>query len=168
MYKHPDALFSIYRCYVGCQYPGAAADRPQRPRPAEIPVLLNGAGTSITATPGSTPLSVRLGTWSGGWETRKNCNHEENRRRIPTGWEKRKDREKCRWAWPLESHGAVQIGIAATPSHTLELIGMDPNTIRHNGGRILRYPLLCCWFCIIFLSLVGELCVFWGLNTGVV
>ena len=46
-------------------------------RPASIPVLLDGAGT---ARPGSSPLSMRLGIWSG-WvgKTQKTTNCKEKR-----------------------------------------------------------------------------------------
>ena len=68
MYSTQNASYLIYRLYMACRYPGAARQSrsPQRPLPSpnyhSIPVLLGGAGT---ATPGSSPLSMRLGILSG-------------------------------------------------------------------------------------------------------
>ena len=87
--QHPDASYSIYRCYMcGCRYPGAAADRPPRAPPSKHPGAAKRSRSLIparppkappskhpgaakrsrglnAAMPGSSPLSMRLGLWSG-------------------------------------------------------------------------------------------------------
>lgn len=62
--QHPDALYSIYRCYkCGYRYPGAGADRPPRAPSSKHPGVAK--RSLIAATPGSSPLFMRLGLWSG-------------------------------------------------------------------------------------------------------
>ncbi len=64
--QHPDALYrSIDAMYVGCRYSGAAADRPPRALPSKHPGAAQQSRGLIAATPGSSPLSMRLENWSG-------------------------------------------------------------------------------------------------------
>ena len=94
---------SIDAMYVGCRYPGAAADRLPRAPPSKHPGTAKRSRGLIAATPGSSPLSMRLGIWSR-WvgkhekpQPRKNAPPN----RVPTGWwKKRKEGKKCGWAWP--------------------------------------------------------------------
>ena len=110
--QHPNALYSIYQCYLwNCRFPGAAADRPPRappsegsaqqepaqqgpcparappskhpgttngagassppgrkePRPASIPMLLNGARTSMPQRQEALPYLCDWDYGAGGW-----------------------------------------------------------------------------------------------------
>ena len=69
--QRPDAFYAIYRLYAGCRYPCA----PRRS------LSLN------TATPGSSPLSMRLGTWSGwvGIHEKLQLQRRVPHARIPAG-----------------------------------------------------------------------------------
>ena len=150
--QHPAALFSIYRCYLcGCRYPDAAADRPPRvpPRlPASIPMLLSGAGASSTpskhpgadkrsrglnaATPGSSPLSMRLGSWSE-WVGKQEKPQSQRKAspkpdpKFPTGWGKqRRGKKKGVWAWTWRN--TVPTPIRGIPRRQLLTTTSQPRT----------------------------------------
>ena len=91
------ALYAIYRLHVGCRYPGAAANGPPRAPPSRHPGAARRSRGLNTATPGSSPLSMRLGMWSG-WvgKTRKlQLRRKALRARIPTGWGGKERRESA-------------------------------------------------------------------------
>ena len=79
--------------YVVAGIPAPQPTGRQGPRPASIPVLLNGAGASTPQRQESSPLSMRLGLWSG-WENEKNCSWEERRRQTESQQDEDEDEEK--------------------------------------------------------------------------
>ena len=75
----------------------------QRPRP------LNGAGTSSPQRQEVLPYLCDWGHGAKGGKHEKTATAKKIAAESQQDEKQGKDREKCRWAWPLERHGAVQI-----------------------------------------------------------
>ena len=104
---------SIDAMYVGCRYPGAAADRPPKAPPSKYPGAAKRSRSLISAMPGEAfPYLCDWEHGAGGWENMKNCNREGKSRRTESQQDEERNKRKRRSADefdPEKSHHAMWI-----------------------------------------------------------
>lgn len=143
VYSIQDDIYSIYRRYVGCQYPGAAVERPPSASAHHASPCCEAELEATLQRQEALPLSMRLGKCSGCVGKPKRMQRKALHVRIPARWvEKENKNKKCGWATippllPAEPHHR---GRRRQPGPHLPPVEQEP-ILQHTDSKLPRVPI---------------------------
>ncbi len=103
VYSSQNAFHLIFRLYMGCRYPGAAADRPPSASAQHASRCCWAEPEPTLQRQEALPYLWNWENGAGGWEKHERLQRKAPYARIRRMRQKDEQEGKCGWAWPWES-----------------------------------------------------------------